>query len=240
MENIYKTYRTGHYGVTFDNSNSIYFYGGWNDQKYIDYGLLFNVKSLKLIVEQTRDKTLPPGRKDHTLCKIGNNCLLFGGFNSDIHLNDIWILKSNWEWQKLRVNETSNNDDTNVELHDTNDNIPCPRRGHSANVIGSYMYIFGGLYGFTKYLNDLYIYDATQNEWIKPELIGITRPNPRAWHTSNVLDNKQLLIFGGSNGRTSFFNDIWVFDTIGLFWFEVNQYIYSILIIITKTYNITI
>ena len=83
------------------------------------------------------------------------------------------------------------------------------------------MYLFGGLYGFTKYLNDLFIYDSNDNKWIRPQLIGNTRPNPRAWHTANVINNQQILIFGGSNSRINFFNDIWIFDTIGLFWFQV-------------------
>ena len=98
------------------------------------------------------------------------------------------ILGYNWKWQQLSVTGCA----------------PCPRRGHSANVIGSYMFVFGGLYGFSKYLNDLHIYDGDKNEWIQPELVGITRPPPRAWHTSTIIGTSQILFFGGTSGRTNF------------------------------------
>ena len=104
MENMYKTFRVGHKCVKFEHNNCLYIYGGWNEKNYINFGLLFNIKSLKLILEQTKDKILPPERKDHTIVKMGNNLILFGGISNDYCQNDLWILTSNWKWQKLKIN----------------------------------------------------------------------------------------------------------------------------------------
>eukprot|EP01083_Nonionella_stella_P156382 506369_1 len=203
LEKVHKTYRVGHSGVAL--SHSLYLFGGWNDQQYINNGLLFYVDTLKLVDERSKDRILPAPRRDHTLCQMGSGgLLLFGGWSHDYDGNELWLLGSNWKWQQLNVTGTA----------------PCPRRGHTANVIGSHMFIFGGLYGFSKYLNDLHIYNGDKSEWIQPELVGNTRPPPRAWHTSNTV-GKQILFFGGTSGRINFMNECWVFDTMGYFWFQI-------------------
>ena len=209
LEKIHKTFRVGSDCVSLSHNDCLYIFGGWNDQKYINHGLLLNLynrDSIKLVAEQTKDRLLPPARRDHTLVKMGPYLLLFGGWSNDNCDNDLWLLGSNWKWQKIGVNGIG----------------PCARRGHSASVINNKMYIFGGLYGFTKYLNDLFVYNAENNEWEEPTLIGLTRPDARAWHTANVIGDSQILIFGGTAGRLDFFNDIWVFDTHAMFWFQID------------------
>ena len=212
LEKVHKTYRVGHCGVSLSHNSCLYLFGGWNDQRYINYGLLFNVESLKLVVEQTKDRVLPPPRRDHTLCRIdtksGPLLFLFGGWSHEYDGNELWVLASDWKWKQLDVKGTA----------------PCPRRGHSANVIGTEMFIVGGLYGFTKYLNDLHIYECdgtVGGTWKQPELIGSTRPPPRAWHSSNVVGHSQILFFGGTAGRNSFFEDCWCYDKMGHFWFDI-------------------
>ena len=127
--------------------------------------------------------------------------------------NDLWCLDSWWKWQELEVNGVP----------------PCPRRGHSAVVMGSCMYIFGGLYGFSKYLNDLCVYDGETNSWSKARIVGALKPPPRAWHSCTVIGNgnsahwKQMLVFGGTAGRCVFFNDVWIFDAHSMSWFEVES-----------------
>ena len=107
---------------------------------------------------------------------------------------------------------------------------PITRRGHSCNVIGeSCMYVFGGLHGYTKYLNDLYVYNGDKHEWkcLNDNIAG-TKPEPRAWHTTNVI-GQQILLFGGTNGRYSFFNDLWILDTKQSFWFKVMFFCFFLL-----------
>jgi hypothetical protein len=39
------------------------------------------------------------------------------------------------------------------------------RTGHSCDIIGHYMVIFGGFHDVTKELNDLYLFDFETHEW---------------------------------------------------------------------------
>ena len=102
---------------------------------------------------------------------------------------------------------------------------PCSRRGHTADVIGENMYIFGGLHGFTKYLNDLYVFSMDTRHWIHLDDGGhhksSRRPPSRAWHSSNVIGNGQILIYGGCAGSGQFLGDCWVLDTVRKCWFEI-------------------
>ena len=99
--------------------------------------------------------------------------------------------------------------------------IPCPRRGHTAVVINNtQMYVFGGLHGATKYLNDMFVFNIETNEWQECVISNesIVKPEPRAWHTANVIFGDKILIFGGSGGRFAFHNDLWIFDTKNYAW----------------------
>ena len=98
----------------------------------------------------------PSARNGHSAC-IYNNCIyIFGGNNKDNKkLNDIWkyeILKQVW---------------TEIEIgEETTYCVPPERSGHSCDIYGQYMVIFGGFYEITKELNDLYLFDFINEKWI--------------------------------------------------------------------------
>ncbi|CAH1757052.1 2179_t:CDS:2 [Entrophospora sp. SA101] len=75
----------------------------------------------------------------------------------------------------------------------TNGKIPKALRGHTVNLVGELMYVFGG--------RDL--------------LIGEAPPPCRA-HSSTLVD-KKLFIFGGGDGSV-YFNHLYIFDTDTLSW----------------------
>lgn len=78
---------------------------------------------------------------------------IFGGRNNDNKkLNDLWkydILKQTW-----------------TEIKMPEESIPLERSGHSCDVYGQYMVIFGGFYEITKELNDLHLFDFINETWI--------------------------------------------------------------------------
>lgn len=43
--------------------------------------------------------------------------------------------------------------------------VPQPRAGHSAAILGSNMYVFGGKGEDNSKFNDLWKYDLSQNKW---------------------------------------------------------------------------
>jgi len=51
-------------------------------------------------------------------------------------------------------------------MHGEND-YPVERSGHSCDIIGHYMVIFGGFMNLTKELKDLFLFDFHTQTWIK-------------------------------------------------------------------------
>ncbi|TWU77062.1 Negative regulator of mitotic exit [Metarhizium rileyi] len=93
---------------------------------------------------------------------------------------------------------------------------PSGRYGHSLNILGSKIYIFGGqVEGF--FMNDLSAFDLNQlqsptNRWeiLLPGDASSKAPAARTNH-SMVTYNDKMYLFGGTNGF-QWFNDVWCYD----------------------------
>lgn len=74
---------------------------------------------------------------------------IFGGrTNNDEVLNDLWSLDlTQYTWTKI---------DNNQMILDT---PPLGRTGHSCDIVGNTMVVFGGFYKVAKELNDMHIFD---------------------------------------------------------------------------------
>lgn len=77
--------------------------------------------------------------------------------------------------------------------------IPTPRSGHSAIILNTHMFIFGGTSG-SIYYNELFQYDALTDRW---QLLLPSGPLPsgRANHAAVVTRTGNLLIVGGLTGN---------------------------------------
>ncbi|KAH7176561.1 hypothetical protein EDB81DRAFT_897866 [Dactylonectria macrodidyma] len=93
---------------------------------------------------------------------------------------------------------------------------PSGRYGHSLNILGSKIFIFGGqVEGF--FMNDLSAFDLNQlqmpnNRW-EILVAGDTSPKLPAARTNHsmVTYNDKMYLFGGTNGF-QWFNDVWCYD----------------------------
>ncbi|KAK8138310.1 kelch-domain-containing protein [Apiospora sp. TS-2023a] len=97
---------------------------------------------------------------------------------------------------------------------------PTGRYGHSLNILGSKIYIFGGqVEGY--FMNDLAAFDLNQlqapnNRWEVLIENTDTAPSkgkvpPARTNHSMVTYNDKLYLFGGTNGF-QWFNDVWCYD----------------------------
>ncbi|KAF9311930.1 hypothetical protein BG003_006829 [Podila horticola] len=92
---------------------------------------------------------------------------------------------------------------------------PKELRAQTVNLVGESVYIFGGCDTKTCY-NTLYIFDADTMHWSQPKTFGSIPPPCRA-HSSSLVDNKRLYVFGGGDGP-HYFNELYMLDTDTLTW----------------------
>ncbi|EPS30445.1 hypothetical protein POX_b02546 [Penicillium oxalicum] len=162
----------------------------------------------------------PGPRVGHASLLVGNAFIVFGG--------------------DTKINETDALDDTLYLLNTSSRQWsraippgprPSGRYGHTLNILGSKLYVFGGqVEGF--FFNDLIAFDLNQlqnptNKW---ELLVQNSheggppegeiPPARTNHTL-VSHNDKLYLFGGTNG-VKWFNDVWTFDPRANTWTELD------------------
>ena len=77
---------------------------------------------------------------------------VFGGKNDDSEkLNDLWVYNiAEKRWVEIEASG----------------NIPFERSGHSSDIFDDHLVIFGGIWDVTKELNDLHLYNFSDNTWI--------------------------------------------------------------------------
>ncbi|MES1914831.1 MAG: hypothetical protein MHM6MM_006860, partial [Cercozoa sp. M6MM] len=198
-----KTARLGHVAVRLSDS-VMYCCGGFNGQNYLSGGFLLDYKHMKVLMESEEDRRMPPPRRDHTLTRLGQRLVLFGGWDCLRQFSRPWALDEHWKWAPLSTTGRS----------------PPPRRGHTATTVGANMYLFGGLRGLTQFRNDMWRLDSSL-EWTRVKTKG-KRPSPRAFHSACQWGNG-FIVFGGTSGRRSFYNDVWHFDVDTCEWRQLHS-----------------
>ncbi|CAG8887884.1 unnamed protein product [Penicillium egyptiacum] len=162
----------------------------------------------------------PGPRVGHASLLVGNAFIVFGG-DTKIDENDslddtLYLLNtSSRQWSRAIPPGSR----------------PSGRYGHTLNILGSKLYVFGGqVEGF--FFNDLIAFDLNQlqnpaNKW--EVLISNSHeggpppgqiPPARTNHTI-VSFNEKLFLFGGTNG-VQWFNDVWSYDHITNSWTEID------------------
>ncbi|PGH05056.1 hypothetical protein GX51_03154 [Blastomyces parvus] len=162
----------------------------------------------------------PGPRVGHSSLLVGNAFIVFGG--------------------DTKTDENQSLDDTLYLLNTSSRQWsravppgprPAGRYGHTLNIVGSKIYVFGGqVEGF--FFNDLVAFDlnALQNPSNKWEFLirnshdGGPPPGkipPARTNHSIVSYNDKLYLFGGTNG-IEWFNDVWCYDPRTNLWTQLD------------------
>ena len=136
----------------------MYIFGGFIAGERTDQLIVYSFKGPAWARIKTNGPS-PSARNGHSACIYKNCMYVFGGRNNDNKkLNDLWkyeILTQ--EWTEISMD---NKDEDPTWC------VPPERSGHSCDIYGQYMVIFGGFYEITKELNDLYLFDFISERWI--------------------------------------------------------------------------
>jgi hypothetical protein len=189
--------RHGHRAVSIKDLMIIF--GGGNEG-IVDELHVLNTSTNQWFMPDVKGD-VPPGCAAYGFACDGTRLLVFGGMiEYGRYSNDLYELQSaNWEWRHVRPKAPKN------------DVAPCPRLGHSFTMIGSQVFLFGGLANdsddpkdnIPRYLNDLYILDTRPGQpvmqWERPSCTG-TPPSPRESHTAVAYIPKDSTITNSNNG----------------------------------------
>lgn len=141
----------------------------------------------------------PEPRWGCTLNAVGDQLYMFGGMGKHT-LNDVNVFDVNvGSWMAVS----------------TTGSLPHSRCCHSATVVGTNIWIFGGR-GEKKLFNDLHVLSTETKTW-KRHPSTKSSPEPRAGHSATLVGHT-LYIFGGSTHRGKYLNQVVQLDTTTMKW----------------------
>ena len=134
------------------------------------------------------DGDSPSARGGHSAAMAEDQVIIFGGscYTSGgrfAYFNDTFTLDTEHHlWHKVACSGEA----------------PTPRYGHSAELIGSRMFVFGGR-GEVGTLRDMYFLDLVEWSWV-PLSVTSACPSPRFFHAS-LLVGRKVVVHGGWDGH---------------------------------------
>lgn len=148
---------------------------------------------------------VPKVRGGHSAVAVESQVIVFGGqsyvgdgkfeYFNDVHV----FIADEGRWHKVTCGGE----------------LPAPRYGHSAELVGSRMFLFGGM-GENGPLRDIQFLDLIEWAWVTVSSTSVG-PSPRLNHAS-LLVGRKIVVHGGWDGVRRCFNDLWVFDTDSFTW----------------------
>ena len=166
--------------------------------------------------KEFNEKTIPP-RTGHSMTLVGDKLVVFGGFSKGTFSNTVYtydILENSW-----RNNEQHESDNeileegggTAVQTEVGTASAPEPRINHSQVTVGTSIVIYGGVDKNGNCYDDIWKFDLISNSW-KKILVNGEIPKARQGHTAIVVDDNQILFFGGKTANIFEINELWKFD----------------------------
>ena len=183
--------RWGHSAILHNNNMIIF--GGRHLKKSLSNVYSLNFSSLTWSKMEPIG-IIPLARDSHSAVLYNNtDMIIFGGNGQTTKFNDLWDFDINeYKWTKMTTQGKS----------------PCARDGHLSTIIyNRYMIIYAGLNEKDEVINDIYLFDFENNNWIECNIIN-----------SNLLENRDgqsccfvgdmIYLFGGQAGEDKYTNDL--------------------------------
>ena len=205
-----------HKGVLYNSS--FYVFGGVNQSEEVSNTLyIYSIEDQNWTKKEYDDKVVPP-KTGHSMTLVGNKLVIFGGFAKGNFYNSVYIYNIDEDFWDNNIKGENDNElleegQENVEPEAEGDNIPMPepRINHSQITVDSSILIYGGVDKDGRYFNDMWTYNIMDKVWKKININGEI-PKARQGHSALLIDNDQMLIFGGKIANIFEVNEFWKFD----------------------------
>eukprot|EP01124_Arcella_intermedia_P027164 TRINITY_DN5263_c0_g1_i1.p1 TRINITY_DN5263_c0_g1~~TRINITY_DN5263_c0_g1_i1.p1 ORF type:complete len:337 (-),score=59.34 TRINITY_DN5263_c0_g1_i1:190-1200(-) len=184
------------HGLTYDSASGRVFVSGGVGKGYAKLKDLwvFHLAEKRWTSINVSSSPVPP-ISDHSISFYKDQIIYFGGeTDGPVVLGGTYIYHlSEDRWEELKPQKG--------------------RYGHSAEVHGDHLYIFGGRLQDESFTNELLLLDLTTKEWTN--ISTIHTPSPRNWF-STILYQNEIILFGGYNSTP--LKDLWSFNIDSLSW----------------------
>jgi N-acetylneuraminic acid mutarotase len=140
----------------------------------------------------------PSAREGHAAVEVGNKIFVLGGCVQGIRcFNDVHI----FDTDELTWSQEAFTGDA-----------PEPRGGHSATLVGTDIFVFGGASSETTY-GDAYKLDLIQRHWTRAVPSDCPAvPSRRTNHAAIADAHGRIYIMGGYDADSNFLNDMWILN----------------------------
>jgi hypothetical protein len=161
------------------------------------------------------DLNYPKRRASHSMAVVGTKLFVFGGSDSGlVTRNDVWSFETTTNtWALAKADDNAGSGVVDV-------NYPKKRIGHSMEVVGTKLFVFGGRNSGLVTRNDVWSFETTTNTWALAKaddnagsgVVDVNYPKRRYIHSMAVVGTK-LFVFGGLDSASAYRNDVWSFET---------------------------
>jgi hypothetical protein len=178
---------------------TLYVFGGYDGDEWRNDTVSLDIDSLTWS-NISFAGPLPPVRASHSSSVINDNrMLVFGGYDGDKFLNDLWILDvpsmthHSHRWSKIDITP-------GIE----EPLWPRPRSGHTATTLqnangeDSIILLFGGRHKDGR-CNELFYLETDKMKWTEPKVSGKV-PTARKTHAATAVGNR-FYVLGGHDGE---------------------------------------
>ena len=162
----------------------------------------------------------PPARSGHSLCRVGEGALLFGGSGGKGLLNDVWLLRLPRASADASADAGAGEGGGQMawSMPLVTGTPPAPRAFHTAAARPSsaessleQLLVCGGATGRPSAASELYVLTLPMFAWSCPRVSG-SPPVGRCWHTcaslaSTVSPAYRMLVYGGTSATGTVLRD---------------------------------
>ena len=191
--------RLDHTAVLIEST--VYLWGGYSHCNVL---YAFDVNAHRWFKPQVSG-TVPERRCGHSACVLGKVIFIHGGWIEGTgNTNDMYKLDtSTMVWTLINTRGTP----------------PPVSYRHSATIIRTKMFVFGGWGGRGHYYNTIRVFDTENNLWLDTPSTQLL-PAARWSHSAFTYDG-EMYILGGWNDGDQYLNDMWKFSPETFSWKKV-------------------